>query len=160
MVGNFTQLLQKRYEGQLDEKADNYINYAVDGVKRMQQLLTELLGYSRVGSQGAPLAPTDSEEACRNAVQNLHKLIDETGATIDMGPLPAVQGDYTQLCQVFQTLISNAIKFQASGQTPHIEIKAEENAGDWSFTVTDNGIGMGPQYHEKIICHVPTSAYS
>ena len=150
MVGNFTQLLQKRYEGQLDEKADSYINYAVDGVKRMQQLLTELLSYSRVGSQGAPLAPTDSEKACRNVVQNLRKLIDETGAQIDIGPLPEVQGDYTQLCQVFQNLIGNAIKFQASGQTPHIEIKAGENSGEWSFTITDNGIGMDPQYHEKI----------
>ena len=116
----------------------------------MQQLLTELLAYSRVGSQGAPLAPTDSEKACRNAIQNLRKLIDETGADIDIEPLPEVLGDYTQLCQVFQNLISNAIKFQASERTPHIEIKAEENAGECVFTITDNGIGMDPQYHEKI----------
>ena len=116
----------------------------------MQQLLTELLAYSRVGSQRAPLAPTDSEKACRNAIQNLRKLIDETGADIDIEPLPEVLGDYTQLCQVFQNLISNAIKFQASERTPHIEIKAEENAGECVFTITDNGIGMDPQYHEKI----------
>lgn len=150
MVGNFTQLLQKRYGGQLDEKADSFINYAVDGVKRMQQLINELLSYSRVGSQGALLAPTDSEKACRHAIQNLGKLIEDTAASIDVGPLPVVLGDYTQLCQVFQNLIGNAIKFQVGDGAPHVEIKAEEHTTEWVFTVTDNGIGMDSQYHEKI----------
>ena len=150
MVGNFTQLLQRRYEGQLDEKAANYINYAVDGVKRMQILLNELLLYSRLGADHGPLSSIDSEKACENALDNLQQAIAESEMKVEFGLLPTVQADETQLTQLFQNLVSNAIKFRESDRVGCIQISAEEQKDEWTFKVKDNGIGMDPEFHDKI----------
>ena len=150
MVGNFTELLQKRYVGQLDEKADNYINYAVDGVKRMQILLSELLAYSRLGADRGPLSSIDSERACADALGNLRQAIAESGVKMESGSLPAVLADETQLTQLFQNLVSNAIKFRDSERAGHIQISAQEHKDEWVFTIKDNGIGMESQFHEKV----------
>ena len=150
MVGNFTQLLQKRYAGQLDDKADSYIKFAVDGVTRMQKLLNELLNFSRLGSQDNPLEAASTANAFSNARDTLQQAIEATGALVDIGVLPQVRGDESQLTQLFQNLVGNAIKFQSDGQRPHIRISATEQAEDWLFTVKDNGIGIEPQYTDQI----------
>ena len=150
MVGNFTQLLQKRYAGQLDEKADNYINYAVDGVKRMQILLNELLVYSRLGADRGPLSSIDSEKACEDAIDNLQQAIAESEVKVEFGLLPKVHADETQLTQLFQNLVSNAIKFRKSDRVGCIQISAEEQKDEWTFKIKDNGIGMDPEFHDKI----------
>lgn len=150
MVGNFTQLLQQRYQGQIDEKADQYINYTVDGVKRMQRLLNELLTYSRVGSNDKEFELTDAKQACDLAVESLQQVIRASGATLTIGPLPQVSGDITQLTQLFQNLVANALKFYTEDRTPQVEINAEDRGSDWRFSVQDNGIGIEPEYFEKI----------
>ena len=150
MVGSFTQLLQKRYEGKLDDKADSYIHYAVDGVTRMQRLLNDLLRYSRVGSDGAPLMAANSYQACQAAVENLGEVIQETNATIEIGELPEVLGDETQLVQLFQNLIANSIKFTLQDRSPDVRVSGEECEGDCIFSVADNGIGIASDYHEKV----------
>ncbi len=150
MVGNFTQLLQRRYEGRLDDKADQYIGFAVDGVKRMQQLLNELLEYSRIGSQGEDLSPTDTAEVCRHALANLQASMAESAATIDVAPLPLVSGDGGQLTRLFQNLLGNALKFRAPERAVHIRVSAHERDDTWRFEIADNGIGIEPQYRERI----------
>jgi PAS domain S-box-containing protein len=149
MVANYTELLAKRYQGQLDERADKYIHYASDGAKRMQRLVTDLLAYSRVGSQGKPLSPVDSGQVLSAVVQSLHRLIRETDARIAHGALPAVMADEVQLHQLLQNLLSNAIKFR-SDQPPRIAIEAIAQGPRWLFSVADNGIGMDMQYAERI----------
>ena len=149
MVASYTQLLAQRYEGQLDEKADKYIGYAVDGARRMQNLINDLLAFSRVGSRGEPLEPTDCGEVVAEVLQSLRSGIEETNAQIVVGDLPTVMADRTQLGQVFQNLISNAIKFH--GDRPlRIEVAAELQDGSWELSVADNGIGIEPQFFERV----------
>lgn len=150
MVGNFTQLLQSQYQGNIDAKADQYIAYTVDGVKRMQQLLNELLEYSRLGRGDVEMGTVSSWRACETAISHLSETIAETGAIIDLGNLPDVHGDETQLIRIFQNLISNGIKFRTEGQQPHITINAADHNEQWLFSIKDNGIGIEPQYLEKI----------
>jgi len=148
-VTSFCQLLQRRYAGQLDERADQYIEFAVDGAKRMQVLINDLLAFSRVGRTGSELSLVASEAALERATANLATQIEQSGAVIAAGPLPTVQAHLTLLSAVFQNLLSNALKFHGD-QPPRITIAAERDGAMWSFSVTDNGIGISPQYADRV----------
>lgn len=151
MVASFTQLLQKRYQDQLDAQADEYIRFAVDGATRMQRLINDLLAYSRVGSRGRELVETSAEEAFEQAVADLREAIRESGATVTRGPLPRVLGDASQLSQLMQNLIGNALKFRgAAPPIVQVSARAGERPREWHFSVRDNGIGIEPQYLERI----------
>lgn len=149
MVSSYTQLLARRYRGKLDQDADEFIEYAVDGATRMQTLINDLLTYSRVGTQGRELSPTDLSEVFAAARDNLKIAAEESGATVTSGELPAVMGDFTQLVQLFQNLIGNAIKFRGE-EPPEIRVGAERRGRDWLLHVQDNGIGIDPQYAERV----------
>src|SRR5580698_7807952 len=150
MVASYTQLLARRYKGRLDSDADEFITFAVDGANRMQRLIQDLLAYSRVGTKGKDLLVTSSEEALQRAILNLRGAIADSGAMVTHDPLPAVMADETQLVQLFQNLIGNAIKYQKAG-TPKVHISASKNGGTkWTFSVRDNGLGIDPQYFERI----------
>lgn len=150
MVSSYTQLLARRYSGKLDKDADEFIEYAVDGAARMRALINDLLAYSRVGTRGKEFTPTNTGRIFEAAQANLRLAIEENEAEITNGPLPAVMADGTQLLQLFQNLISNAIKFRKKEEPPVIRIEAEHRAGEWLFSVRDNGIGIQPQYAERI----------
>ena len=149
MVTSYTQLLQKRYQGKLDSDADEVIAYAVDGASRMQELINDLLAFSRVGSQGKDFESTDCEVILNNALANLEAAIQESGATVSHDPLPTVIVDGGQLGQVFQNLTGNAIKYRRD-KAPEVHIGAECGDGEWVFSVRDNGIGIAPEYTERI----------
>jgi light-regulated signal transduction histidine kinase (bacteriophytochrome) len=149
MVASFTQLLAQRYEGQLDEKAQTYIHYAVDGATRMQRLINDLLTYSRVSTQGRSFEPTDSHSVLGEALLNLSAAMEESRAIVTNDDLPTVHADATQLLQVFQNLIANAIKFRGK-DTPHVHVSAREEGGEWLFSVKDNGIGIDAQYSDRL----------
>jgi light-regulated signal transduction histidine kinase (bacteriophytochrome) len=144
------QLLARRYEGQLDAEADEYIGFAVDGCQRMQAIINGLLAYSRVGRLEGNLAPVDCNLIVTAALSGLASVIDETDAEISVGQLPTVRADVIQLSLVFQNLISNGLKFMAPGVRPHVVVGAEQLGKAWRFTVTDNGIGIEPQHRERI----------
>ena len=149
MVASYSQLLAERYQDQLDEKANLYIEFAVDGARRMQQLINDLLTYSRVGTHGKAPEPVDSGEVLAVVLADLGGRIEEVGAKITVGDLPVVLADRTQLAQVFQNLVGNALKFM-SDRPPEVEVSAERDGGAWAITVADNGIGIEPEYHERI----------
>jgi PAS domain S-box-containing protein len=150
MVASYTQLLSKRYKGQLDADADEFIAFAVDGASRMQQLIEDLLAFSRVATTGNPLLDTSSEYALEQALQNLHWAIKDSGAIVTHDALPAVQADEMQLVQLFQNLVGNAVKYQGPG-IPEVHISASGSARTrWTFAVKDNGLGIDPQYFERI----------
>jgi PAS domain S-box-containing protein len=150
MVASYTQLLSRRYKGKLDADADEFIAFAVDGASRMQRLIQDLLTYSRIGTKGKDLRNTSSEEALQQALVNLRGAIEEKGALVTHDLLPAVMADEMQLTQLFQNLVGNAIKYQNSG-VPRIHIAAVKNGGkQWIFSVKDNGLGIDPQYFERI----------
>jgi PAS domain S-box-containing protein len=150
MVASYTQLLSRRYKGRLDTDADEFIAFAVDGANRMQRLIQDLLAYSRVGTKGKDLSDTSSEEALQQALANLRGTIAESGALVTHDLLPLVKADESQLVQLFQNLIGNGIKYQKTG-VPKIHISASRNGGrKWIFSVQDNGLGIDPQYFERI----------
>jgi PAS domain S-box-containing protein len=150
MVASYTQLLSRRYKGKLDADADEFIAFAVDGASRMQRLIQDLLAYSRVGTKGRDLLDTSSEEALQQALVNLRGAIEESGAQVTHGPLPAVMADEMQLVQLFQNLVGDAIKYQGPG-IPQVHVAAARNGGNkWTFSVQDNGLGIDSQYFEKI----------
>ena len=149
MITGYTQLLVKRYQGKLDLNADEYINFAVDGAKRMQGLINDLLTYSRVGTRGKAFALADCEIILRNALASLEVAIQESGATVTHDPLPTVLGDEGQLGQLFQNLISNAIKYR-DNKSPEIHVSSKREGKAWLFSVKDNGIGIDPRYAERI----------
>jgi light-regulated signal transduction histidine kinase (bacteriophytochrome) len=149
MVASFTQLLSKRYQGRLDQDADEFIGYAVDGATRMQRLINDLLAYSRVGTRGKPFQLRDGNDVFRQARDNLAKAIEDSGALIFTDHLPYVRGDETQLIQLFQNLMANAIKFHGP-EPPQIEVSAGKNGREWVFVVKDNGIGIAPEHRERI----------
>jgi PAS domain S-box-containing protein len=150
MVASYTQLLSRRYKGKLDSDADEFIAFAVDGASRMQRLIQDLLAYSRVGTRGEELLDTSSEDALQQALVNLREAIRESGARVTHDPMPTVLADEMQLIQLFQNLVGNAIKYQNPG-VPQIHISAVENGGKkWVFSVKDNGLGIDPQYFERI----------
>ena len=149
MVASFTQLLAQRYQGKLGADADEFIGYAVGGARRMQVLVTDLLAYSRVGTRGKDVAAVDCEEVLQTVLGNLQKMLEESGGQVTHDPLPTIKGDQTQLWQVFQNLIGNALKFHGS-EPPRVHVSAQEIKGEWRFSVRDNGIGTDPQYAERI----------
>lgn len=149
MVTSFTQLLAQTYTGQLDSKADQMIAFAVDGATRMQQLIDDLLAYSRVGTQRNTLAPLDSGAVLETAKANLQMAIAESQAVIRQGPLPTLVSDRLQLQHLWQNLLGNAIKYRSDSPL-EIEIGAEEQPHQWQFFVRDNGIGMEPVHAERI----------
>ncbi|MEM9161854.1 MAG: ATP-binding protein [Cyanobacteria bacterium P01_F01_bin.4] len=149
MVTSFTQLLAQRYADQLDDEANTIINFAVDGATRMQSLIDDLLTFSRVGTQGNPFELTDCGEALDLALSNLQMQIQETQASINTPDLPVVMADPAQLVQLFQNLISNALKYR-SEKPPVVEIGVDAQESQWRFWVRDNGIGMEPKYTERI----------
>jgi two-component system sensor histidine kinase/response regulator len=149
MVASYLQLVAQRYKGQLDADADEFIGYAVDGAKRMQALINDLLAYSRVGTKARPFEATDCNRIADVALGNLAIAIAETGVKVTCDALPTVQGDASQLLQLFQNLVANAIKFKrADPATVHISARPE--GGFWRFGVSDNGIGIAPEYFERI----------
>jgi signal transduction histidine kinase len=149
-VASFCQLLQRRYGGQLDERADQYIKFAVDGAQRMQALVNDLLAFSRVGRVHASHQVVDLEATLAGALNDLSVAIEETGAEISHDPLPLINGDPGQLSMLLQNLVGNAIKFRRPDRSPHISICAEPDGPVWRMSVSDDGIGIEPQYAEKI----------
>jgi PAS domain S-box-containing protein len=149
MISSYLQLLQRRYKGNIDEKADKYIYFAVDGAARMQVLINDLLEFSRVTTKAREPEPTDSKLVLDQVLSNLDLYIQQNKATVSYCSLPEVIADSTQLAQVFQNLIANGIKFH-DGKAPQISISARKKESEWVFSVKDNGIGFDPQYSEKI----------
>jgi PAS domain S-box-containing protein len=149
MVSSYVQLLEKRYKDNLDDDARDFINFAVNGSRRMRNLINDLLSYSRVGTRGKPFLPVKSSEIFEAAASNLEIAIGETGAAIEHGALPQITVDEGQMVQVFQNLLGNAIKFHGNGP-PLVRVDAVRKNGDWVFSVEDNGIGIDPQYFERI----------
>jgi PAS domain S-box-containing protein len=149
MVASYTQLLARRYRGKLDSDADEFIGFAVDGALRMQELINDLLAYSRVGTRALQVEAVDTGSLVDQILGDLAAAIEETAATVSHGPLPTVQADRTQLRQLFQNLIANAIKFRGE-RPPEVQVSAKRNDGAWTFAVRDNGIGIEPEYRERI----------
>ena len=148
-VASFTRLLQRRYAGKLDARADQYIEFAVDGARRMQALINDLLAYSRVGRSDREPALVSSDAALTQARANLAEQIEETGATIETGHLPLVLAELPLLIAVFQNLLSNALKFSGE-KPPRVVITVRRDEPFWLFSFSDNGIGIEPEYAERI----------
>lgn len=149
-VSIFAQLLAKRYQGQLDGDADQFIRYLVESAERMERLIHDLLDFSRVDARGTDhFVRASCEEALNDAIRNLHSLIEENRAVVTLSSLPVVLADPVQLTRLFQNLLVNSIRYR-SEQAPQIHIAAEPRDGEWLFSVKDNGIGIEPQYAEKV----------
>ena len=151
-VASFCQLIERRYKGQLDERGEQYIEFAVDGAKRMQQLINDLLAFSRVGRAGSGFAEVDLEDVMSQAERQLEVLLADAGAVVTHDPLPTVEGDASLLVQLFQNLVGNGVKFRGE-QPPRVHLSAarsEEDPEQWEFSCTDNGIGIEEQYRDKI----------
>ena len=149
MVASYVELLANRYKDKLDNDAEEFIAYAVEGATRMQRLINDLLEYSRVSSRGKTFMPTDCEEVINQVIANLQLAIEESSAVITHDPMPVVVADRSQLGQVFQNLVGNAIKFRAE-KPPEIHIGVRQRDREWEFSVRDNGIGFEPEYAERI----------
>ena len=149
VVAGFVSLLEKKYKEKLDDKAHEYIEYAIDGVKRMQVLIKDLLAYSQVGTKGKTFKPTICSVALEQAIYNLHTAIEESGAEITYDSLPTVSADTSQLTRLFQNLIGNAIKFRGEERLK-IHIAAEQKGNEWVFSIRDNGIGIDPKFFDRI----------
>ncbi len=149
-VASFCQMLQRRYSGQLDDRADQYIEFAVDGAKRMQQLINDLLAFSRVGRTTEKLAPVKTAEIAQHALDAVAQTREDAEAEVEIGPLPTVHGDDALLTQVFQNLIGNAIKFRSPDRPARIRLSANREGEYWHFRCEDNGIGIDPQYADRI----------
>ena len=149
MVSSYVQLLARRYSGKLDSDADEFIAFAVDGAKRMQHMINDLLAFSRVTTKGHEFKPVEADTALKLALANLKVAIEESHANVTFDPLPVVNADSVQLTQLFQNLIGNAIKFRRK-EPPQVHVSVEKRAKDWEFSVRDNGIGIEPQHLERI----------
>lgn len=149
MVASYLQLLERRYKGRLDSDADEFIAFAVDGATRMKQLINGLLAYSRVGTQGHPFVPVDCGVVLGHTLMTLQGAIRDYGAEVSHDPLPTVMGDETQLVQLFQNLVANALKFHGE-EPPRVHVSARRRDTEWLFSVRDNGIGIERQYAERI----------
>jgi light-regulated signal transduction histidine kinase (bacteriophytochrome) len=149
IVSGYVQLLARRYQGKLDQDADEFIGFAVDGVNRMKSLITDLLAYSRVGSRSREFVPVEMEEIFKQIMEQMKLAIQGANATITHDPLPAVLGDDMQMIQLLQNLIGNAIKFHDT-KPPRVHVGVRRQDGDWLFFVRDNGIGIDPQYADRI----------
>ena len=149
MVASYVQLIERRYKDKLDDNAREFIQFAVEGVTRMRRLIEDLLAYSRVGTRGRPLAPVDVTALVATAEKNLEQAIAESGAQITRDELPQLLADEGQLVQVFQNLIGNAVKFRRE-DVPRVHVGARRQGAEWIFSVQDNGIGIEPEYFERI----------
>ena len=149
IVNGYVRLLARRYRDRIDEEADEFIGYILHGVQRMQNLIEDLLRYARVGTRGEEPEPTDAEDVLATALGNLQASIEETGATVTHDPLPTVHADGSQLTQLFQNLIGNAIKFSGD-RKPAVHVGVDRHNGEWEFLVQDNGIGIESEYREQI----------
>lgn len=149
MVASFAELLDERSRAHLDEKGLKYLGYVTEGARRMQQLVRDLLTYSRLGTQARPLAPVDLSRLTARLTDDLRLLISTSGATVSVGALPTVLGDEAQLGQVLQNLMTNAIKFHGDAP-PRVSISAERTGDLWAITVEDNGIGIDMKYHDRV----------
>jgi light-regulated signal transduction histidine kinase (bacteriophytochrome) len=149
MVMSYTQLLERRYGEQLDESARQFIGYAVDGAQRMHQMINDLLAYSRVGTQGTMPVLINAGSSVAQSLMNLKLVVEQTGAEVSLESLPTIMADGSQLVQLFQNLIANALKFQGKA-VPRVSIRAEELAKEWRFAVADNGIGLDPAQGDRI----------
>ena len=150
MVKSYLQLIERRQKGKLDSDTDDFITFAVDGADRMQKLINDLLIYSRVTTRGVPFEPTDCSVILEHVLADLKVAIEESNAVVTHDDLPTVIVDGTQLAQLFQNLIGNAIKFHKTETRPEIQLKAEHSGGQWMFSVGDNGIGIAPEHFERI----------
>ena len=149
MVSSYTQLLLRRFGERFDGDSREFMGYIVDGAARMKQLIEDLLAYSRVGTKGKEFREVAVEDSLRRAVSNLRAAIEEAGAAVTWDALPTVMADDTQLAQLFQNLIGNALKFR-SASVPRIHVFVSRQDSGWHFMVRDNGIGIEPQYFERI----------
>ncbi|HEX3013839.1 MAG TPA: PAS domain S-box protein [Methanobacterium sp.] len=151
-IASFTQLLERRYKNKMGSDSDEFIEFIVDAATRMKEMIQGLLDYSRVGTRGGEFNFTDIEEVLITVLSNLHAAISESGAKITYDKLPTVLADKSQLIQLFQNMISNAIKFKKKNIAPqiHISSRGDEKKGEYIFSVSDNGIGLEPQYKNKI----------
>ncbi|MBX9635623.1 MAG: hypothetical protein K2X44_11635 [Magnetospirillum sp.] len=150
-IASYVQLLQRRYQGRLDPDADAFIGYTVDGVRRMQSIINELLAYSRIGTGQLTLVPVQAGILVSTALAHLKGVISEAQAVVEVkGPLPVVEADAAQLGSLFQNLIGNALKYRREDVRPEVVIGCEDRGGQWAFFVQDNGIGIDPQYHSQI----------
>ncbi len=150
MVAGYMQLLEKKYKGRLDEKADKYVHFAVDGAERMQKLIEGLLAYSRITRRESELMPVDANKVFLAAVSNLSASIRQGNAAVTKDDLPEVLGDETLLVQLFQNLIGNAIKYRRPDALPRVHISAKKEGSDYIFSVRDNGIGIEPEYFDRV----------
>ena len=150
MISSYTQLLARRYKGKLEPEADEFIEFAVDGSTRMQTMVQALLTYSRVGTRGKPPEPTECETVLALAKKNLQAALQEKEAEVTNDPLPTIMADDVQMVQLFQNLIGNGIKFQSEGVQPHVHVSVEDKGEEWLFSFKDNGIGIDPEYKERI----------
>jgi light-regulated signal transduction histidine kinase (bacteriophytochrome) len=150
MVSSYLQLLRRRYHGRLDEDADVFIDYAVDGAARMRALIEDLLAYSRAGRSERPLESVNTARVVAEVAGTLRALAHEAPPVIEWDGLPVVRGDPAQLVQLFQNLIGNAVKFAAPGVLPRVEVRAAREDDRWRFTVEDNGIGIDPRHAERV----------
>lgn len=148
-IKGYTQLLTEQYRGKLDSEADEFIDYTVDSANRMQELIDDLLAFSRVDTDGRSPTLVDSCRICDEAIADLHVALDESNTKISHGEMPVITADPIQLEQIFLNLIGNAVKFN-NGEPPLVRIDAELTDGEWVFSVKDNGIGIEPQYSERI----------
>jgi light-regulated signal transduction histidine kinase (bacteriophytochrome) len=149
MVASFTQLLEKRYKGKLDEDADEYIGFIVEGAHRMKDLIDDLLVFSRFNTQANEFELFDMDTALNSVLSYLQPYMNENHAQITYDPLPSIMGDSSQIQQVLQNLLTNAIKFHGD-EPPKIHISAEESGDEWTFVVSDNGIGIDSGHQEQI----------
>lgn len=149
MVSSYVQLLARRYKNRLDSDADDFITFAVDGANRMQALIKDLLAYSRVGTKSKSLEPTSCKTVLDLTLANLQFALEENSARVTHDPLPTVQADQSQLIQLFQNLIANAIKFRGE-DSPHVHLAAERHENEWLFSIRDNGTGIDEEYGERI----------
>ena len=149
-IASYAQLIERRYKGKLDNDADDFIEYMVDGAKRMKSMIQGLLDYSRVGTKGNEFKEFKSKDALDYALSNLESSIVENNAEITSGPIPVIFADEDQIARVFQNLIGNALKFHREGIKPEIHISAREKDKEYVFAVSDNGIGMEEQYSDHI----------
>lgn len=150
MIGSYTQLLERRYGDKLDSDAREFMDFIVDGATRMKQLIEDLLAYSRVGTRGKELRLVQAQSALDRALINLRAAIESSDAQITHDVLPEVTADDTQLTQLFQNLIGNAIKFKKKDEPIRIHVGGQDAGDEWRFSVSDNGIGIEPQYFERI----------
>jgi PAS domain S-box-containing protein len=149
MVASYLQLLERRYASELDADAREFIGFAVDGAHRMQRLIADLLAYSRAGNRELSPVRVDARGVVEEVLRDLGRTVDETGATVEIGELPVVTADATHLRQLFQNLITNALKFR-SREAPRVRIEAAPAGSEWRFTITDNGVGVPPEERERV----------